>query len=276
MPHCSGLAHPAPLIAFLLSFVCAVSAAQATIPAESDEYSAEKALNTSQSAIGRQIANYQLRDHNGDEVSLADFSGKPLVISLIYTSCHHICPTTTQYLHQVVKKARSALGKQSFNVLTIGFDTENDSPERMAQFATEQGIADENWYFLSADQQTIDELTRDLGFLYYASPKGFNHLVQSSVLDAEQLVYRQVYGMTFDIPLLVEPLKDLVFGRPREQTVLSALESRIRLFCTVYDPATDRYRVDYSVFVGTFIGILCCVFFGVQLFKEWRRSFNEG
>ncbi|MGI9289038.1 MAG: SCO family protein [Pseudomonadales bacterium] len=272
MPHCRGFARP---VALLLALICNAALAQSTVPAEADEYSPEKALATSQSAIGRQIANYRLRDHNGAEVLLADFVGKPLVVSLIYTSCYHICPTTTQYLHQVVKKARNALGEQSFNVLTIGFDTENDSPERMAQFAIEQGIADEGWYFLSANQQTIDELTRDLGFLYYASPKGFNHLVQSSVLDAEQLVYRQVYGMTFDIPLLVEPLKDLVFGRPREQSVLSALESRIRLFCTVYDPATDRYRVDYSVFIGTFVGILCCSFFGVQLVREWRRSFKQ-
>jgi protein SCO1/2 len=108
------------------------------------------------------------------------------------------------------------------------------------------------------------------------SPRGFDHLVQVSIVDAEGVIYRQVYSMSFPTPQLVEPLKELVFGEPRSQSSLDYLSNRIRLFCTVYDPATDTYHVDISVFIGTFVGIIVSLIFGRVLFKEWRRSFKAG
>ena len=32
---------------------------------------------------------------------------------------------------------------------------------------------------------------------------------------------------------------------------------RVKLLCTVYDPAADRYRFDYSIFVAASVGLLC-------------------
>jgi protein SCO1/2 len=75
---------------------------------------------------------------------------------------------------------------------------------------------------------------------------------------------------------LIEPLKELVFGRPREQSALAHLGNRIRLFCTVYDPATDSYRIDISVFIGTFVGLVVSIVFGRILILEWRRSLRAG
>ena len=58
-----------------------------------------------------------------------------------------------------------------------------------------------------------------MGFLYYKSSNGFDHLIQATVIDADGVVYRQVYGQVFDTPLLVDPLIDLVLGRaPPEQS----------------------------------------------------------
>ncbi|MCP4392463.1 MAG: hypothetical protein GY802_29495, partial [Gammaproteobacteria bacterium] len=98
-------------------------------------------------------------------------------------------------------------------------------------------------------------LSRDLGFLYFPSSAGFDHLIQVTILDAEGKVYRQVYGQVFDTPLLVDPLIELVLGRaPPEQPLLANLVNRIKLFCTTYDPARDGYYFDYSLFIGMLIG----------------------
>ena len=40
-----------------------------------------------------------------------------------------------------------------------------------------------DWEFLSADHATIDGLAADLGFVYVPSPKGFDHLAQTTVID---------------------------------------------------------------------------------------------
>jgi hypothetical protein len=139
-------------------------------------------------------------------VSLAGYRGKPLVVSLIYTSCYHVCPTITQSLAHAVEVAEEALGEASFQVATVGFDAAVDSPERMATFAREQGIDHPGWRFLSADAATIEELSTALGFIFYRSPKGFDHLTQTTIIDSGGTVYRQVYGDTFPAPRLVEPL----------------------------------------------------------------------
>lgn len=240
------------------------------------KFSHDDAFAYSQRAIGTTLENVTLQKTDGSVVKLESYRGQPLLISMIYTSCHHICPSTTQYLNQVVQKARSALDSDSFQVVSIGFDTVNDSPQRMAQFQSNAAVEDANWQFLSADADNMATLVKQLGFIYYPSPKGFEHLVQATVVDGKGAIYRQVYGMSFDTPLLIEPLKDLVFGRPREQSVLHYMENRIRLFCTVYDPATDSYRIDISVFIGTFVGLIVSIVFASVLVKEWRRSIKAG
>ena len=59
-------------------------------------------------------------------------------------------------------------------------------------------------------------------------------------------MYRQIYGGVFEAPALVEPLKDLVYGRRSDWASLEGLINRVRLFCTLYDPRTGGYRFDYS------------------------------
>lgn len=227
------------------------------------------ALAVSQAAIGRRIGDYEFQSTRGVPVSLADYRGKPMVISLIYTSCYHICPATTQHLAKVVRKARSVLGEDSFSVLTIGFDTANDTPDAMRVFAAQQSVDLPGWEFLSGDQATVDALAEDLGFQYFPTPSGFDHLIQSSVIDADGVVFRQVYGIRFDTPHLIEPLKVLVFGEDAGATLLDQLTSRIRLFCTVYDPASDSYKFDYSIFIGLFMGLILGVWAVYLLVREW-------
>lgn len=89
------------------------------------------ALEKSQAAIGNQLSNFYLTDANGRGVKLHDLLGKPLVLSLVYTSCYQTCPVTTRHLSSVVEKARKALGKDNFSVAVLGFDSQSDSPQAM-------------------------------------------------------------------------------------------------------------------------------------------------
>src|SRR5690606_27965328 len=90
------------------------------------------------------------------------------------------------------------------------------------------------------------------------------------ILDAEGIVYRQVYGMRIATPHFVEPLKELVFGITPTASLFDHLSDKIRLFCTVYDPASDRYRFDYSLLVGLISGMLIGCLFLYWLAGEWR------
>ena len=240
------------------------------------EFRYKEVLLKSQAAIGNVLSNHSLTDHNGHALSMDDLRGKPLVLSLIYTSCYQICPMTIRNLSKVVEKARDALGEDSFNVAVLGFDVYNDSPQAMIQFARKQGIDDRGWRLLSISPKAIKALSEELGFEFFSSPNGFDHITQATVIDAEGRVYRQVYGEVIDTPLLVEPLKQLVLGQPKpNQTLLSELIDKVRFFCTTYDPARDAYHFDYSLFVGMTIGgsiILIGIILLVREIRQGRRS----
>lgn len=243
--------------------------------AADDLYDADAALETSQAAIGRTVSNHSFLDRDGNPVSLHDFAGKPLVISMVFTSCHHVCPTTTKHLDQAADAAREVLGEDSFEIVTIGFDTAKDSPEAMAAFARAQGIDADGWHFLSATPETIAALSGQTGFIFFPSPRGFDHLNQLTVLDRNSNVYAQVYGVSFELPWLVEPLKDLIFNRPESVGhPWNSLVDRIRLFCTVYDPATGRYEIDNSLFIQIAIGLMVVLSVSIYLWREFRRTRN--
>ena len=94
----------------------------------------ESAFEISQAAIGGQVGDHVLKDRNGSDLALADFRGRPLVISLIFTSCSTVCPVTTDHLRDQVKAARDIIGGDGFAVLTFGFDASGDRPAQLAAF----------------------------------------------------------------------------------------------------------------------------------------------
>lgn len=236
-------------------------------------YDRGAALKISQAAIGRRLGDHALTDSDGKLVRLTDFAGTPLLISLVYTSCYHSCPVTTRRLKQAVAEARAVLGDDSFQVVTIGFDVAHDSPARMRVFGREQGLDPRGWLLLSASPAVIPRILAEVGFVHYPSPRGFDHIAQVTVVGRDGIVYRQVYGESFELPQLIEPLKDLVFNRPRPGGPVDAtLLDRIKLFCTVYDPATGRYRFDYSLLVEICVGLLVLLSVASYLVVEVRRA----
>ena len=92
------------------------------------------------------------------------------------------------------------------------------------------------------------------------------------IIDAEGVIYRQVYGEIFNTPLLLEPLKELLLGRPQpNQTLLADLINKVRFFCTNYDPASDSYHFDYSLFIGMLIGAIIIILIFIFLLMDVRR-----
>jgi len=261
-----------PFLARLAAAALGISAL--IVPAHSDApgYDRDRALEVSQAAVGSVVGGYEFMTPDRKHLSLHDLSGTPTVVSLVYTSCYHVCPLITQHLADVVEVARDVFGDDSFDVVTIGFDHQGDTPERMGMYAAERRISGPGWYFLSGDADSIRAVTEDLGFLFFRSPKGFDHTAQVSVLDGNGRIYRQVYGQDFGTPQLVEPLKELIYNTPREAGLVTALLDEVRLICTIYDPKSGRYRFDYSIFLRIIIGVLCLGGVAVVIVRSWRSA----
>jgi protein SCO1/2 len=142
----------------------------------------------------------------------------------------------------------------------------------MREFATARGPFPPDWVFGAADAVTIRTLLTGLGFTYAPTPRGFDHMVQATIVDAKGVVYRQVYGQQFEPPQLVDPLKRLALGQRAREDTLEAMIEGVRLFCTVFDPKSGRYRFDWSIVLSFMIGVLCFTGVAVFLWRSWRRT----
>jgi len=230
----------------------------------------------SQGAIGQSLPDLALTGADGGTIALERFRGKPLLLSLVYTGCADVCPLVIENLAAADKVAEATFGTDSFNILTVGFDTKRDTPERMRSFARQHHAGGENWLFAAADATTIDRLASAVGFDFVASAGGFDHPAQVTVVDKEGRVYSQIYGGSFAAPAIVEPLKSLIYGGSRPVFSLAGLGDRIKLICTVYDPRTGRYYFDYSIILSAFIGASCLALAFHFLVRELRKSTRAG
>jgi protein SCO1/2 len=232
-----------------------------------------EALARSEAAIGNATGDHRLLLSDGGTLTLSELKGRPLVLSLIYTSCSTVCPAGTETLKVSVAKARRALGAESFQVLTLGFDARSDTPQRMRAFAIDHGIGgDPLWHVASASPAVLRVLLDEVGFSYAGAAGGFDHVSQTTILDGEGRVYRQVYGDDFPLPVLVEPLKELVFGTTVGSFAPAALADRLRFLCTVYDPKSGRYRIDYGIYMGMGAGALSLVLMAWVIVRMWRGT----
>lgn len=234
-----------------------------------------EAMAASQKAIGTSVGDHVLTASDGRTVRMSSFRGKPLVVSFVYTGCFQVCPTTTKFLGEAVGEARKALGGDSFHVLTIGFNLPFDSPGAMRAFALKQGVGDARWTFATPSPDTLDQLARELGFQWVPTSAGFDHLTQATIVDRDGRVFEQIYGDSFELPMFVAPLRELVLGEPAPRYDVAALLERVRVLCTVYDPRAGRYRLNYAVFVELFTGssiVVATIWYLVAASRRRRRE----
>jgi protein SCO1/2 len=235
-------------------------------------FEARTAVERSQAAIGKRLGDHTLTDVDGRPARLASYRGKPLIVSFVYTGCFQVCPTTTRFLERAIREAQRALGAGTFNVVTVGFNLPFDTPAAMRDFQKRHAIDIANWRFLAGDATTIDALARDVGFAWIPTASGFDHVTQATIVGGDGRVVRQVYGESFELPMFVAPLRELVIGEPAPAQTLADIVERVRVICTVYDPRAGRYRLDYALFVEIFVGLSMLVATVWYLAGEWRRQ----
>lgn len=253
------------LVAASLALTAAVPIA--AVPALDER----EALRAGEAAIGRTVPDLVLQDREGRPVRLADYRGKPLLVSFIYTGCFQVCPTQTRALHEAVKGLDVMLGEHQFNVVSIGFNQPFDSPTAMRSFARQYRIDYPNWEFLAPPRDRVDALTQAFGFSFVATPAGFDHVLGVTVVAPDGRIHAQVYGDKLRADQLGVPLRQLILNAPpAEVSTLATLVERVRILCTVYDPDTGQYRYDYKLIFELIGGAL--FFFSVLIYGllEWR------
>ena len=77
--------------------------------------------------------------------------------------------------------------------------------------------------------------------------------------------------------MLVQPLKELLSGQASRNLTLDNVWEKVKLYCTVYDPNSGGYRVNYSLFFEIFAGLTtlgAMIWFVLRALRSQGRAFN--
>jgi len=127
--------------------------------------------------------------------------------------------------------------------------------------------AENGWHFLTGDEQTIQTLTRSVGFRYVYLPEEdqFAHAAGILALTPDGRIARYFYGVEYaprDIRLGLIEAADNQIG---------SMVDQVLLYCFHYDPTTGRYSAVAMniVRLAALVTIACLGFF---LLRQWRRE----
>jgi len=126
-----------------------------------------------------------LTDQDGRDFRLADRRGKPMLVSMFYSSCQFVCPMLIDTLRDTESKL-GAGEREQLGVLMVSIDPAHDTVAVLKQKANERAIATPRWAMARTDAASARKLAAVLGIQYRALADGeFNHTTALILLDAD-------------------------------------------------------------------------------------------
>ena len=125
------------------------------------------------------------QDQDANDVALTELLGKTQVVSMIYTSCEHVCPMIVSAMKELeTNLSESTAAEVEF--LLVSFTPDTDTPQVMTEYAERHNLDQERWTLLRGDDGDVRNLAMTLGVRYeVVSDTEVNHSNLISVLDEQ-------------------------------------------------------------------------------------------
>jgi protein SCO1/2 len=144
--------------------------------------------------VGDALPEYHFTNQLGQVVSLSQFRGQALAFTFIFTRCPFptFCPLMSNNFRTVQDALAAAPGgPTNWHLLTISFDPDYDTPERLKNYAATYHADPAHWSFLTGTLIDITALSEQVGLQFWKDPQGgLNHNLRTVVVDARGRVQR--------------------------------------------------------------------------------------
>lgn len=133
--------------------------------------------------LGKQPApNFQLTDQSGQQISLAQFKGKPVVLTFLYTHCPDICPLTAEHLHSTLLKMGS--DAKNVAVLAVSTDPKGDDQAAAIKFTDDHNMQN-YWHFLIGTHAQLSPVWSHYSVYAQQQQTTVNHSFAVFVIDKQ-------------------------------------------------------------------------------------------
>lgn len=143
---------------------------------------------------GDQVPAFRLTSQDGEPVRSADYRGKALVVTFIYTRCPlpNYCPLMSEQFAALQPRLKQRFGERA-RLLSISFDPKHDTPAVLRRYARRyiDSTAAVPWTFATGTEEEIGRVTSLFGVFTSDGPGGeIQHNLTTAVIGPEGRVER--------------------------------------------------------------------------------------
>lgn len=121
-------------------------------------------------------------DDQGHHLTMAEWAGRPALLTMAYGSCRRICSTSLRLLQQAQQEA-DARGLD-LSVIVVSLDPRADTPASWRRFRSERGLQRPNWHFLEGAPALIQRVAGLLEMKYWVYDDHVLHDLRIAAVDA--------------------------------------------------------------------------------------------
>jgi len=105
---------------------------------------------------------FNLTDHRGEQVDLADLQGKVVVLTGVYTCCVQTCPAIMLQARTAIENLPPGL-LDDLQFVAITMDPAYDTPEILGEFATLHGMSAPLYHLVTGDVKKVEAALDAIG-----------------------------------------------------------------------------------------------------------------
>ena len=144
---------------------------------------------------GEPVPDIALTNQDGKAVHLADFRGKAVLVTFVYTRCPFatFCPLTSSKFAAIQKELAKTPGDyEKTHLITISLDPKYDTPPVMRKYGLAY-LSDDpkgfgHWEFVSTSPDDLRKLATAFGLEYFEQDKLISHSMKTVLLATDGTV----------------------------------------------------------------------------------------
>lgn len=126
-----------------------------------------------------------MTDQNGHAFKLEDHRGKPVLVSMFYTSCKFVCPMLIDTM-LLTQQGLSAKERSQLDLLLITFDPARDDVKTLKSIVDARELDSNQWTLARTDATSVRKIAATLGIQYRLLSDGeYNHTTMLVLLDGD-------------------------------------------------------------------------------------------
>jgi len=125
---------------------------------ESEEQPKDELMYITVNKKDKRVPAFEFIDQNNDTISDKNYRGKVFLVEFFFTRCTDICIPMSHNLQTIASMYE---GNPNFGIASFSIDPEYDKPDVLKKYASDYGVTNKNWHFMTGDRSDILKLSNE-------------------------------------------------------------------------------------------------------------------